>query len=100
MLEKGEDIKTIQELLGHADISTSANTYVHVLKKFKAASADRMDGVMADVMKIATTKSEEPEVKTATSRLRLVVNNGLTKANDKTAANLKKRSNCQNKLSE
>lgn len=102
MLERGEDIKTIQELLGHADVSTSANTYTHVLKKLKAASADRMDGVMADAMKIAAAKSEEPdfeEAKTDSPRLRLVVDNSLTNTPDRVAANLKNRTNCQNKLS-
>jgi len=31
LLEKGENIKTIQELLGHADVSTTLNTYSHVM---------------------------------------------------------------------
>jgi len=90
MLERGEDIKTIQELLGHADVSTSANTYTHVLKKLKAASADKMDRVMADAMKIATTKSGDilfEEVETDISRLKLVVNNSVNKAPEKVTAN-------------
>jgi integrase len=47
LLEKGEDIKTIQELLGHRDISTTLNIYAHVTQKMKAASAARAESIMA-----------------------------------------------------
>ncbi len=50
LLKKGENIKTIQELLRHADISTTLNTYSHVLDEMKAASAERLDGIIGGVL--------------------------------------------------
>jgi len=50
LLENGEDIKTIQELLGHKDITTTLNTYTHVLSKKKAASAKRIESVIAGIL--------------------------------------------------
>jgi len=50
MLEKGENIKTIQELLGHKDITTTLNMYTHVLSKMKAASARKMESVMCSIL--------------------------------------------------
>ena len=39
MLEKGEDIKTISENLGHSDITTTYNIYIHITEKMKAKAA-------------------------------------------------------------
>lgn len=50
LLEKGENIKTIQELLGHADVSTTLNTYGHVLERMRAASAERLNGIIGSVL--------------------------------------------------
>jgi len=94
LLEKGEEAKTIQELLGHADVSTTLNTYAHVTQKMKAASATRMEGIMAGVLPTANPKPVQPdptgpdskkivpietvqsEPETEYPRLRLVANNG------------------------
>lgn len=65
LLEKGESIKTIQDLLGHADASTSLNIYSHVLNRMKAASAERMNGIIESVLPINTdqqTDSNNPEI--------------------------------------
>jgi integrase len=80
LLEKGEDIKTIQELLGHKDISTTLNTYAHVTQKMKAASAVRVEGIMAGAIpqnsEDTSAKKHAPiEPAGETPRLRLVVNN-------------------------
>ncbi|MDD3040454.1 tyrosine-type recombinase/integrase [Bacteroides sp.] len=50
LLEKGENIKTIQELLGHADASTTLNTYSHVTARTKAASAERLNSIIGSVL--------------------------------------------------
>jgi integrase len=42
-LENGDDIKTLQQNMGHADIGTTLNTYGHVSERMKEESAARMD---------------------------------------------------------
>lgn len=43
LLSKGVDIKTISELMGHTDISTTANIYVNVSKKLAVDSVALLD---------------------------------------------------------
>lgn len=50
MIESGESIKTIQVLLGHADIQTTMNIYAHVLKDTKVASAERQNALFSELM--------------------------------------------------
>ena len=42
-LQNGDDIKTLQENMGHATISTTLNIYGHVSERMKAESAAKMD---------------------------------------------------------
>ncbi|MBV4429523.1 tyrosine-type recombinase/integrase [Clostridium tyrobutyricum] len=43
LFEADVPLKTVQELLGHSDISTTANTYTHVLPKQKIKAVDRLN---------------------------------------------------------
>lgn len=45
LLKEGFSLKQIQEWLGHADITTTANTYAHVTYSDKVQMAKRMDGL-------------------------------------------------------
>ena len=43
LLENGVPLKTVSELLGHADISITANTYAHVTETMQRAAVDALD---------------------------------------------------------
>jgi integrase len=44
LIEKGEDLKVIQENLGHADLATTSGIYAHVLESMKEKAARKLDG--------------------------------------------------------
>lgn len=43
LLELGQDLKVVQELLGHNQIFVTADAYAHVTKRLKRQAADRLD---------------------------------------------------------
>jgi integrase len=49
LLENGENFKTIQELLGHADIKTTLNIYTHVLEDTKKSAADKLEALYKNI---------------------------------------------------
>jgi len=42
LLSNGVEIKTVSELLGHADVTITYNTYIHVIKEQKAKALDAL----------------------------------------------------------
>ena len=46
LLEQGENLKVVQELLRHADIKTTANVYSHVTEETKQKAAHKMDSLL------------------------------------------------------
>ena len=50
-LSSGNDIKTVQENLGHATAAFTLNVYAHVSEKMKQDSADRMEAYIKNVQK-------------------------------------------------
>ncbi len=48
MLYAGVDLKIIQERLGHADFSTTANMYAHLMQDSQAKATDKLDSLMAE----------------------------------------------------
>ena len=52
MLQNGDDIKTVQEALGHHTAAFTLDTYVHVTDKMKRDSADRMEAFIKSVQNL------------------------------------------------
>jgi integrase len=46
LLELGESLKVVQELLGHASIKTTADTYAHVTINMQEKAADRLNSAI------------------------------------------------------
>jgi site-specific recombinase XerD len=47
LLAQGVDLKTIQTILGHSRIGTTADVYAHVMPQLQRDAADRMDAILA-----------------------------------------------------
>ena len=45
LLIQGEDIRVVMDVLGHSQISLTANTYQHVVQSLKERAADRMEAM-------------------------------------------------------
>jgi site-specific recombinase XerD len=54
MLEDGEELAVISRMLGHSDISTTANVYAHLTPAMQERSAARMDTILAPRPSVAT----------------------------------------------
>ncbi len=52
MIEAGESIKTVQDLLGHQDAQTTLNIYTHSLVETKKASAEKQNALFERMTKI------------------------------------------------
>jgi integrase len=46
LLEAGEELKNVQELLGHSKMSTTGDIYAHVLEKTKKKALDKLNGMI------------------------------------------------------
>ena len=61
--EVGESIKTAQAILGHSDIETTLNTYMHAIPDSQRRAVDRVAGVLfPDVPKFASGSQEPRKV--------------------------------------
>jgi integrase len=51
-LQSGDDVKNVQENLGHYSAAFTLDTYAHTTEKMKRDSADRMEGYIRDILKL------------------------------------------------
>ena len=57
--EVGGSLKTAQALLGHADLETTLNTYMHAIPDSQRRAVDRVAGVLfSDVLKLEPGSGE------------------------------------------
>jgi integrase len=52
LLSQGVHPKLVQELLGHADITTTLNTYSHVIPSLRGETASAMEDVLGEVVSL------------------------------------------------
>jgi len=52
MIESGESIKVVQELLGHKDVQTTLNIYTHVLSDTLKATADKQQALFQELFQM------------------------------------------------
>jgi integrase len=57
LLEAGEELKNVQEILGHSNIATTADIYSHVRNKTKKKALDKLNGI------INVDLTEQPAIK-------------------------------------
>lgn len=50
LIEAGDNVKVIQEILGHSDVQITLNIYTHALEETKKLSADKQDQLFNDLM--------------------------------------------------
>jgi integrase len=61
--ESGEPIKTAQALLGHSDLETTLNTYMHVIPDSQRRAVERVAGVLfSDVLKLDPGSNESGSI--------------------------------------
>jgi len=60
LLEQGENIKVVQELLGHSKISTTADIYSHVVMEVKRQAVSRLNNLLSNGTKWAPKRVPAP----------------------------------------
>jgi len=58
LFELGEAPKTVQELLGHANVNITLNTYTHVLDKLKEQTVTKIDSLYGETNNIRNLESK------------------------------------------
>jgi integrase len=61
MLEKGEDMDTLKELLGHARLAHTADIYTHLSQKFKLRAVNKLNDIFTPEKKGRKTKGKKAE---------------------------------------
>lgn len=62
LLQSGENLKVVQDMLGHADAETTMNTYAHVLEEMKQSAADKLESIFTEVLPQGETVSNSDTI--------------------------------------
>ena len=60
LAESGESLKTAQALLGHSDLETTLNTYMHVIPESQRRAVEQVSGVLFSSVLKLDPDSKEP----------------------------------------
>ena len=61
LLQAGESIKTVQDIMGHADADTLMNVYAHLFEEMKQSAADKLDSIFAEPVPLEKTEGAVEE---------------------------------------
>ena len=70
-LAAGEDMKVVQERLGHKSITLTMNTYTHVSEEIRQRTAAKLDALF-DAVEAAEKRRASAEQKATRAKLKLV----------------------------
>ena len=51
LLLQGADMRTVMDQMGHTRMATTSDLYTHVLEEVKRDAANRMDGLLRDLLR-------------------------------------------------
>jgi len=61
LLEQGEELVTVKELVGHARLAHTSDLYAHLSDRFKRRAVDKLGALLESDKRVRTGKMDKPE---------------------------------------